>query len=111
MTFEEVDAARKSVGITIAQLARETGVPYSTFTDWRAGRYKPKEDKLRKISTYLGLGNEYDEQKEIIHKVPADEDVLLAAYRAASIRDKNIVRQILGLPLIEDLPIIDYETS
>jgi transcriptional regulator with XRE-family HTH domain len=46
-------------GLKIADVQRGTGIPYSTFTDWKAGRYKPKHDKLQKIADFFGVSVEY----------------------------------------------------
>ena len=46
-------------GLRIVDLQRGTGIPYSTFTDWKAGRYTPKADKLQKIADFLGVSMEY----------------------------------------------------
>ena len=36
-------------------MAKDTGIPKSTFTDWKKGRSEPKLDKLQKITDYLGV--------------------------------------------------------
>ena len=46
-------------GLRISDVARATGVPYSTFTDWKAGRYVPKYDKLQKIADFFGVSVDY----------------------------------------------------
>lgn len=40
-------------------VARATGIPSSTFTDWKKGRSTPKQDKLQKIADYFGVSIEY----------------------------------------------------
>lgn len=59
----------KAKGLKIADVSRKTGVPYSSFTDWKAGRYTPKADKLQKIADFFGVSIEYlttgkDSEKE-----------------------------------------------
>lgn len=34
-------------------VARATGIPSSTFTDWKKGRSTPKQDKLKKIADFF----------------------------------------------------------
>lgn len=45
--------------ISLAEFARRAGVPASTITDWRAGRYTPKKDKLQKIADYFDVSLQY----------------------------------------------------
>lgn len=42
-------------GYKKATVAKGAGIPYSTLTDWQAGRYVPKIDKLQKIADFLGV--------------------------------------------------------
>jgi transcriptional regulator with XRE-family HTH domain len=41
-----------------SDVARETKIPGSTFTDWKKGRSAPKLDKLQKIASYFGVSVE-----------------------------------------------------
>ena len=41
--------------VRFSEVSRETGVSYSTFTDWRAGRYNPKREKIEKLAAYFGV--------------------------------------------------------
>ena len=41
---------RDSKGMRDAQVADKTGIPRSTFTDWKQGRSAPKVEKLMKIA-------------------------------------------------------------
>lgn len=42
-----------------SDVAKGANVTKSTFSDWKAGRYTPKNDKLKKIATFLGVSMEY----------------------------------------------------
>jgi len=57
--FERFERLMKERKLTFAKISRETGIPYSTFTDWKAGRYTPKLDKLQKIANFFGVSVEY----------------------------------------------------
>ena len=46
---------RDSKNLTDYRVAKDTGIPKSTFTDWKNGRSEPKIDKLQKITDYLGV--------------------------------------------------------
>ena len=54
--FEEL---MKAKGVRMSDVSRETGISYSTFTDWKTGRYTPKADKMQKIADYFGVTVEY----------------------------------------------------
>lgn len=54
--FEELMKANK---LRIADVARETGISYSTFTDWKAGRYRPKIEKINAIAKFFGVSPSY----------------------------------------------------
>ena len=54
--FERLMIERK---LNIAEVSRGSGVPYITFTDWRAGRYTPKEDKMKKIADFFDVSVDY----------------------------------------------------
>lgn len=57
--YDKVAELMKKNGLRISDVARATGVPYSTFTDWKAGRYVPKYDKLQKIADFFGVSVDY----------------------------------------------------
>ena len=40
------------------QVAKATGIATSTFSSWKAGTYKPKLDKIKKIADYFGVSIE-----------------------------------------------------
>ena len=50
---------RNERGITDYRVAMDTGIPCSTFTDWKNGRSKPKVDKLKILADYFGVSIEY----------------------------------------------------
>lgn len=46
-------------GVTAYRVAKETGVTTATLTNWKKGKYTPKQDKLQKIADYFGVSIEY----------------------------------------------------
>lgn len=46
-------------GVRNIDVSRATGIPPSTFSDWKKGKSKPKADKLQKIADYFGVSTEY----------------------------------------------------
>lgn len=51
--YSRFEQLLKRDGIKIADVSKATGISSSTFTDWRKGRYVPKQDKLQKIAKYF----------------------------------------------------------
>jgi len=45
----------KAKGVTALQVAKATGVPQSTLSDWKTGRSTPKIDKLIKLAIYFDV--------------------------------------------------------
>ena len=50
---------RDSLGVTDYRVASDTGIPKSTFSDWKNGRSTPKQDKLQKIADYFGVSVDF----------------------------------------------------
>lgn len=46
-------------GVTSYQVSAETGIPRSTFSDWKSGRSKPKLDKIACLARYFKVPIEY----------------------------------------------------
>lgn len=46
-------------GITAYRVAKETGITTATLTNWKKGKYTPKQDKLQKIADFFGVSLEY----------------------------------------------------
>lgn len=45
--------------ITDYKVSKDTGIPKSTFSEWKAGRSKPKAPKLKILADYFGVSIEY----------------------------------------------------
>lgn len=53
--------------VTPYRVCKETGLTTATISNWKAGRYTPKQDKLQKIADYFNVSLEYlmtGEEKE-----------------------------------------------
>lgn len=44
---------------TAYQVSKDTGVSTSTLSNWKAGNYVPKADKLKNLADYFGVSIEY----------------------------------------------------
>lgn len=66
--FEELCNSR---GVTPYKVGKETEISSSTLSDWKNGKYKPKQDKLQKIADYFDVSVDY----LMNGKEPAIEDM------------------------------------
>lgn len=57
--YERFKKLIEEKGIKTAEVARQTGIHPSMFTDWEKGKSSPKIDKLQKIADYFGVRLEY----------------------------------------------------
>ena len=46
-------------GIKTADVSKATGIRQGVFSDWKSGRYKPKQDKMMLIAAYFEVAVEY----------------------------------------------------
>ena len=80
--YARIEDLCKSAGTNITTMCRESGVPRSALSDYKAGRIKSLSvDKLSKIANYFGVSIDYllgnTEQKE---KPLVNEDEELTEY-------------------------------
>lgn len=57
--YEIFEDLLKQKGITAYRVAKDTGINYQIFSDWKRGKSKPKHDKILKIAKYLGVSDDY----------------------------------------------------
>lgn len=50
---------RDANNVKDSDVAKNTGIGRSTFSDWKSGRSQPKKEKLEKIAEYFGVPIEY----------------------------------------------------
>lgn len=55
MEYSYFEHLLKLHNTSVYKVAKATGIPNSTFTDWKNGRSSPKADKLIKIADYFGI--------------------------------------------------------
>lgn len=57
--YEKYVELRNKKEVTDYRVAMDTGIPKSTFTDWKNGRSKPKTEKLKILADYFEVSVEY----------------------------------------------------
>ena len=50
---------------TVYQVAKETGISQTAFSNWKSGRVKPSFSSLMKLSKYFGVPVEYFADEEV----------------------------------------------
>ena len=59
MSYKNFEELLRINDTTVYRVAKETGIPASTFSDWKTGRSTPKTEKLKKISRFFDVPLEY----------------------------------------------------
>ena len=65
--YEIFEKLCEKSGVTPYRVCKETGITTATISNWKAGRYTPKQDKLQKIADYFNVSVDYlmtGEEKE-----------------------------------------------
>ena len=104
-------------GVTPYRVCKETGLTTSTISNWKAGRYTPKQDKLQKIADYFGVTINYlmtgeekeadhnyylnDETAAVAQKIFEDDRVLFDVYR--SLDKEKLVEYAKKLKELRDM--------
>jgi len=57
--YEIYEKLLKQKGCRTVDVCDATGIRQSLISDWKAGRYTPKVDKLQKIADFFGVSVEY----------------------------------------------------
>ena len=57
--YEKFLKLLENKGVSAYKVSQETGISQQTFTDWKAGRYTPKQEKIQKIADYFGVSVSY----------------------------------------------------
>lgn len=57
--YEIFEELLKEKNVKVADVSRATGIKPTTFSEWKRGKYKPKDDKRQKIAEYFGVSLDY----------------------------------------------------
>ena len=49
-SYKRFEELVRNNGVTAYAVSKATGIPNSTFSDWKKGKSKPKIEKLQKIA-------------------------------------------------------------
>ena len=57
--YEIFERLCEEKGVTAYRVCKSTGITTATISNWKAGRYTPKQEKMQKIADYFGVSLEY----------------------------------------------------
>ena len=105
MDYQSFERLLKLHNTTVYRVAKATGIPNSTFTDWKNGRSCPKADKLVKIADYFGVSLDGVFGREI------RESSDIAGYMSVKARKMvPVIGEIrAGSPIITDETLLGHE--
>lgn len=108
--YEIFDSLREEKGVTVYAISKATGIKTTTFTNWKKGKYTPKQEKLQKIADYFGVSVDYlingEEQKQneysteaakLVRKIRKDKELseaLLKYFELPEEKKKHIINTI-----------------
>lgn len=83
---------RDYLGLKDSDVAKETSITPSTFSDWKKGKSSPNAEKLVKIARYLKTSVEYlvtgeDPSPAAGYNITPFEYEIIKAFRASSMQD------------------------
>ena len=94
---------RDERGLKDADVARETGITKSTFTDWKNGRSEPKDAKLKKIADLFGVSVQYLRDGEEGDKYYLNDETAEMAQAMFENRDLRVLFDAARYASPEDL--------
>ena len=57
--YDRYDQLRKEKNLSHKAVSEATGIPASTFSDWKKGKSHPKADKIDKLAKYFGVNSDW----------------------------------------------------
>ncbi len=70
--WEVFESLRQAKGVSAYEVAKACGFKGSVLSNWKAGRYTPKADKLQKIADFFGVPLQYLMTGDVQTLVPSD---------------------------------------
>ena len=97
MSYRNFEELLQKNETTVYRVAKATGIPASTFSDWKSGRSTPKAEKLKKIAAFFDVSIE-----ELIDGV--------SAHFPSGKKKIPIIGEIrAGAPIITNETLLGYE--
>lgn len=84
--------------VTPYKVGKATGIATSTLSDWKSGKSRPKQDKLKKIADYFNVSVDYlmtGEEKTDVPMFDAEQIELITLYAKLKKEQKETVLNLL----------------
>ena len=113
--YEKFKQLLEKRGITAYRVAKDTGIPQTTFCDWKAGKSSPKADKLIKIAEYLGVPVgyffEYEDENTNKYGYIPEREIIIHIGEKERHGDIDPVRVYIDGEKIENLKEFQFEAK
>ena len=99
--YDIYERLRDINGLTDYKVAKDLGFSRTTFVSWRAGKYTPKLDKLKKIADYFGVSVDYlmtgvDEETLQMVAIEQKRDKIADLFLLLDEEDQRIVTNLIN---------------
>ena len=99
-------------GVKNIDVSRATGIPASTFSDWKKGKSSPKREKLEKIAEFFGVNKKIVSPSQLVNKPNVfwdtrDNNLLFLANQLARTDISSEVRKEIMKEYSEEVAIRD----
>lgn len=94
-------------GVKSSDVSRATGISNMTLSDWKNGKYTPKQDKLQKVADYFGVSIEYLMTGKERESQFTDENAHLVAKIRRESKTNKVIGELMDLPYEKRENILD----
>lgn len=105
--YQRFEELCKEKNVTPYRVAKDTGITTATLSNWKAGRYQPKADKLLAIADYFGVSYAYLIGKTNIRYVPKNIGERIRVRREELNISKEEFADRLGYPDVDSINAIE----
>lgn len=108
-------------GVKNIEVSRATGIPASTFSDWKKGKSSPKREKIEKLAEYFEVNpdwlagtSDFKTKEDALQRLDAVSDLEALRLDVMDAKVGNVEIPVLGevaagVPIFAQENYIDYE--
>lgn len=101
--FERYSEMLKERGVKNIDVSRATGIPASTFSDWKKGKSSPKRDKIEKIAEFFEINpdwlagtSDFKTNKEILENFDKKSNLDVIKDQMIDVQENTTRIRVLG---------------
>lgn len=101
--FERYSEMLKERGVKNIDVSRATGIPASTFSDWKKGKSSPKRDKIEKIAEFFEINpdwlagtSDFKTNKEILENFDNKSNLDVIKGQMIDVQENTTRIKVLG---------------